>query len=139
VRSIGILGLVLAVASCGVPKSVVEVQTRTMDRLREDSLRAELRIAAVRDSLVAVERWGSQSEQASLELARDLERRADELKLAQLRADSLAERVLRNATQRDVWRLERLAAERAMLAAQRRADSLQEVVVKLQAAPKKRR
>lgn len=138
-RSIGILGLVLAVASCGVPKSVVEVQTRTMDRLREDSLRAELRIAAVRDSLVAVERWGSQSEQASLELARDLERRADELKLAQLRADSLAERVLRNATQRDVWRLERLAAERAMLAAQRRADSLQEVVVKLQAAPKKRR
>jgi hypothetical protein len=131
--------LVLAVASCGVPKSVVEVQTRTMDRLREDSLRAELRIAAVRDSLVAVERWGSQSEQASLELARDLERRADELKLAQLRADSLAERVLRNATQRDVWRLERLAAERAMLAAQRRADSLQEVVVKLQAAPKKRR
>jgi hypothetical protein len=113
--------LVLAVASCGVPKSVVEVQTRTMDRLREDSLRAELRIAAVRDSLV------------------ELERRADELKLAQLRADSLAERVLRNATQRDVWRLERLAAERAMLAAQRRADSLQEVVVKLQAAPKKRR
>ncbi|MEY4649985.1 MAG: hypothetical protein RJA06_58 [Bacteroidota bacterium] len=138
-RSIGILGLVLAVASCGVPKSVVEVQTRTMDRLREDSLRAELRIAAVRDSLVAVERWGSQSEQASLELARELERRADELKLAQLRADSLAERVLRNATQRDVWRLERLAAERTMLAAQRRADSLQEVVVKLQAAPKKRR
>lgn len=138
-RSIGILGLVLAVASCGVPKSVVEVQTRSMDRLREDSLRAELRIAAVRDSLVAVERWGSQSEQASLELARELERRADELKLAQLRADSLAERVLRNATQRDVWRLERLAAERAMLAAQRRADSLQEVVVKLQAAPKKRR
>lgn len=138
-RSIGILGLVLAVASCGVPKSVVEVQTRTMDRLREDSLRAELRIAAVRDSLVAVERWGSQSEQASLELARELERRADELKLAQLRADSLSERVLRNATQRDVWRLERLAAERAMLAAQRRADSLQEVVVKLQAAPKKRR
>ena len=138
-RSIGILGLVLAVASCGVPKSVVEVQTRTMDRLREDSLRAELRIAAVRDSLVAVERWGFQSEQASLELARDLERRADELKLAQLRADSLAERVLRNATQRDVWRLERLAAERTMLAAQRRADSLQEVVVKLQAAPKKRR
>jgi hypothetical protein len=131
--------LVLAVASCGVPKSVVEVQTRTMDRLREDSLRAELRIAAVRDSLVAVERWGSQSEQASLELARELERRADELKLAQLRADSLAERVLRNATQRDVWRLERLAAERTMLAAQRRADSLQEVVVKLQAAPKKRR
>jgi hypothetical protein len=131
--------LVLAVASCGVPKSVVEVQTRSMDRLREDSLRAELRIAAVRDSLVAVERWGSQSEQASLELARELERRADELKLAQLRADSLAERVLRNATQRDVWRLERLAAERAMLAAQRRADSLQEVVVKLQAAPKKRR
>jgi hypothetical protein len=131
--------LVLAVASCGVPKSVVEVQTRTMDRLREDSLRAELRIAAVRDSLVAVERWGSQSEQASLELARELERRADELKLAQLRADSLAERVLRNATQRDVWRLERLAAERAMLAAQRRADSLQEVVVQLQAAPKKRR
>jgi hypothetical protein len=110
-----------------------------MDRLREDSLRAELRIAAVRDSLVAVERWGSQSEQASLELARELERRADELKLAQLRADSLAERVLRNATQRDVWRLERLAAERAMLAAQRRADPLQEVVVKLQAAPKKRR
>ncbi len=138
-RSIGILGLVLAVASCGVPKSVVEVQTRTMDRLREDSLRAELRIAAVRDSLVAVERWGSLSEQASLELARELERRADELKLAQLRADSLAERVLRNATQRDVWRLERLAAERAMLAAQRRADSLQEVVVKLQDAPKKRR
>jgi hypothetical protein len=139
VRSIGILGLVLAVASCGVPKSVVEVQTRTMHRLREDSLRAELRIAAVRDSLVAVERWGFQSEQASLELARELERRADELKLAQLRADSLAERVLRNATQRDVWRLERLAAERTMLAAQRRADSLQEVVVKLQAAPKKRR
>ncbi len=138
-RSIGILGLVLAVASCGVPKSVVEVQTRTMHRLREDSLRAELRIAAVRDSLVAVERWGFQSEQASLELARELERRADELKLAQLRADSLAERVLRNATQRDVWRLERLAAERTMLAAQRRADSLQEVVVKLQAAPKKRR
>jgi len=139
VRSIGILGLVLAVASCGVPKSVVEVQTRTMDRLREDSLRAELRIAAVRDSLVALERWGSQSEQASLELARELERRADELKLAQLRADSLAERVLRNATQRDVWRLERLAVERTMLAAQRRADSLEEVVVKLQAAPKKRR
>jgi hypothetical protein len=86
-----------------------------------------------------VERWGAQSEQASLELAKELEVKADELKLAQLRADSLQERVLRNATQRDVWRLERLAAERAMLAAQRRADSLLEVVAKLQAAPKKRR
>ena len=60
--------------------------------------------------------------------------------MTQLRADSLQDRVLRNATQRDVWRLERLAAERAKLAAERRADSLSELLVKLPApAVKKKR
>lgn len=138
-RTLIVLVTLSLVAACGVPKKVVEAQLGVLDRLRQDSANAELRVAAVRDSLLAVERWGAQSEQASLELAKELEVKADELKLAQLRADSLQERVLRNATQRDVWRLERLAAERAMLAAQRRADSLLEVVAKLQAAPKKRR
>ncbi len=138
-RTLIVLGTLGLVAACGVPKKVVEAQLSVLDRLRQDSANAELRVAAVRDSLLAVERWGAQSEQASLELAKELEVKADELKIAQLRADSLQERVLRNATQRDVWRLERLAAERAMLATQRRADSLMEVVAKLQAAPKKRR
>jgi hypothetical protein len=139
VRTLLLIGTLVGVAACGVPKKVVEAQSGVISRLRQDSANAELRVAAVRDSLLAVERWGAQSEQASLELAKELEVKADELKLAQLRADSLQERVLRNATQRDVWRLERLAAERAMLATQRRADSLMEVVAKLQAAPKKRR
>ena len=138
-RTLIVLGTLSLVAACGVPKKVVVAQSSVLDRLRQDSALAELRVAAVRDSLIAVERWGAQSEQASLELAKELEVKVDELKLAQLRADSLQERVLRNATQRDVWRLERLAAERAMLAAQRRADSLLDVVAKLQAAPKKRR
>jgi hypothetical protein len=56
----------------------------------------------------------------------------------QVRADSLQERVLKNASQRDVWRLERLASERAMLKANRRSDSLQEVVLQLQSAKKRR-
>jgi len=47
--------------------------------------------------------------------------------------------VLRNATQRDVWRLERLAAERAKLAAERRADSLSELLLKLPAPSAKKR
>ena len=109
-----------------------------VDRLRADSATSHVRVLAVRDSLHAIENWGEQSEKASVELARELERKADELQLAQLRADSLQERVLKNATQRDVWRLERLAAERKMLKAQRRADSLQEVVIQLQTAKKRR-
>jgi len=127
-----------AVASCVVPKQAVERQVAVVDRLRADSASAHVRVLAVRDSLHAIENWGEQSEKASVELARELERKADELQLAQLRADSLQERVLKNATQRDVWRLERLAAERKMLKAQRRADSLQEVVIQLQTAKKRR-
>jgi len=127
-----------AVASCVVPKQAVERQVAVVDRLRADSATAHVRVFAVRDSLHAIENWGEQSEKASVELARELERKADELQLAQLRADSLQERVLKNATQRDVWRLERLAAERKMLKAQRRADSLQEVVIQLQTAKKRR-
>ena len=138
-RSIILLGLTaVAVASCVVPKQVVDRQLAVVDRLRADSAMAHVRVLAVRDSLQAIENWGEQSEKASVELARELERKADELQLAQLRADSLQERVLKNATQRDVWRLERLAAERKMLKAQRRADSLQEVVVQLQTAKKHR-
>jgi hypothetical protein len=139
VRSIILVSLAAAaVASCVVPKQAVERQVAVVDRLRADSTMAHVRVLAVRDSLQAIENWGEQSEKASVELARELERKADELQLAQLRADSLQDRVLKNATQRDVWRLERLAAERKMLKAQRRADSLQEVVVQLQ-TPKKRR
>lgn len=135
-----LLGMAAVIAACGVPQKVVDAQSAVVQRLRQDSATAELRLAAVRDSLAAVERWGAQSEQASLELAQELERSARELKLAQLRADSLQERVLRNATQRDVWRLERLAAERAKLAAERRSDSLSELLVKLPApAVKKKR
>jgi len=128
----------VAVASCVVPKQAVDRQVAVVDRLRADSATAHVRVLAVRDSLQAIENWGEQSEKASVELARELERKADELQLAQLRADSLHERVLKNATQRDVWRLERLATERKMLKAQRRADSLQEVVVQLQTAKKRR-
>jgi len=128
----------VAVASCVVPKQVVDRQLTVLDRLRADSATAHVRVLAVRDSLQAIENWGEQSEQASVELARELERKADELQLAQLRSDSLQERVLKNATQRDVWRLERLAAERKMLKAQRRADSLQEVVIQLQTIKKRR-
>jgi hypothetical protein len=128
----------VAVASCVVPKQAVDRQVAVVDRLRADSATAHVRVLAVRDSLQAIENWGEQSEKASVELARELERKADELQLAQLRADSLHERVLKNATQRDVWRLERLAAERKMLKAQRRADSLQEVIVQLQTAKKRR-
>lgn len=135
-----LLGMAAVIAACGVPQKVVDAQSAVVQRLRQDSATAELRLAAVRDSLAAVERWGAQSEQASLELAQELERSARELKLAQLRADSLQDRVLRNATQRDVWRLERLAAERAKLAAERRADSLSELLVNLPApAVKKKR
>lgn len=135
-----LLGMAAVITACGVPQKVVDAQSAVVQRLRQDSATAELRLAAVRDSLAAVERWGAQSEQASLELAQELERSARELKLAQLRADSLQDRVLRNATQRDVWRLERLAAERAKLAAERRADSLSELLVKLPApAVKKKR
>ena len=138
-RSIILLSLsAVAVASCVVPKQVVDRHMAAVDRLRADSATSHVRVLAVRDSLQAIENWGEQSEQASIQLARELERKADELQLAQLRADSLQERVLKNATQRDVWRLERLAAERKMLKAQRRADSLQEVVIQLQ-TPKKRR
>ncbi len=128
----------MAVASCVVPKQAVDRQVAVVDRLRADSATAHVRVLAVRDSLQAIENWGEQSEKASVELARELERKADELQLAQLRADSLHERVLKNATQRDVWRLERLATERKMLKAQRRADSLQEVIVQLQTAKKRR-
>ena len=128
----------MAVASCVVPKQAVDRQVAVVDRLRADSATAHVRVLAVRDSLQAIENWGEQSEKASVELARELERKADELQLAQLRADSLHGRVLKNATQRDVWRLERLAAERKMLKAQRRADSLQEVIVQLQTAKKRR-
>ncbi len=138
-RSLLLLGIAVAVAACGVPRTVVNAQSAVVERLRNDSATAGLRLAAVRDSLVAIERWGSQSEQASLELAKELERNAAELKLAQLRADSLQDRVLRNATQRDVWRLERLAAERAKLAAERRADSLSELLLKLPAPSAKKR
>ncbi len=135
-----LLGMAAVIAACGVPQKVVDAQSAVVQRLRQDSATAELRLVAVRDSLAAVERWGAQSEQASLELAQELERSARELKLAQLRADSLQDRVLRNATQRDVWRLERLAAERAKLAAERRADSLSELLVNLPApAVKKKR
>lgn len=138
-RSIILLSLAaVAVASCVVPKQVVDRQLTVLDRLRADSATAHVRVLAVRDSLQAIENWGEQSEQASVELARELERKADELQLAQLRSDSLQERVLKNATQRDVWRLERLAAERKMLKAQRRADSLQEVVIQLQTIKKRR-
>lgn len=138
-RSFILLSLAtVAVASCVVPKQAVERQVAVVDRLRADSASAHVRVLAVRDSLQAIENWGEQSEKASVELARELERKADELQLAQLRADSLHERVLKNATQRDVWRLERLAAERKMLKAQRRADSLQEVVILLQTAKKRR-
>lgn len=138
-RSIILLSLAaVAVASCVVPKQAVDRQVAVVDRLRADSALAHVRVLAVRDSLQAIENWGEQSEKASVELARELERKADELQLAQLRADSLHERVLKNATQRDVWRLERLAAERKMLKAQRRADSLQEVVVQLQTSKKRR-
>lgn len=133
-----ILGLAAAVTSCVVPKKVAESQAAVLTRLRSDSSEFQLRLVSVRDSLRAVEQWGSQSELASIELARELERKGDELQLAQVRADSLYDRVLKNATQRDVWRLERLAAERKMLKSQRRADSLQDVVVQLQATKKRR-
>lgn len=137
-RSVILLSLAAgAVASCVVPKQAVERQLEVVDRLRADSVSAHVRMLAVRDSLQAIENWGEQSEKASVELARELERKADELKLAQLRADSLQERVLKNATQRDVWRLERLAAERKMLKAQRRADSLHDVVVEIKRAKKR--
>lgn len=137
-RSVILLSLAaVAVASCVVPKQAVERQVAVVNRLRTDSASAHVQLLAVRDSLQAIENWGEQSEKASIELARELERKADELQLAQLRADSLQERVLKNATQRDVWRLERLAAERKMLKAQRRADSLHDVVVEIKRAKKR--
>ncbi len=137
-RSIVFLGVAALVGSCVVPKKAIEAQAAVVGRLRQDSATAELRLVQVRDSLRAVENWGAQSEKASVELARELEAKADALALEKLRGDSLYDRVLKNATQRDVWRLERLAAERKMLKAQRRADSLQELVLQLQ-TPKKRR
>lgn len=133
-----LLCILATTAACGVPKSLVEAQSSVIDRLRSDSTVAQFQVVAVRDSLRAVEAWGVQSELASIELAKALEAREEALQLAQLRADSLQDRVLKNATQRDVWRLERLAAERAMLKSQRRADSLQEVILQLRSATKRR-
>jgi hypothetical protein len=121
-----------------VPKDAYEAQVLQANRLRSDSLIADQRLYAVRDSLSALDSWASQSEQALIELAQELELRTQELAAMQVRADSLQERVLKNASQRDVWRLERLASERAMLKANRRSDSLQEVVLQLQSAKKRR-
>ena len=88
--------------------------------------------------MTTLDSWAGQSEQALIELAQELEVRTQELAAMQVRADSLQERVLKNASQRDVWRLERLASERAMLKANRKSDSLQAVVPQLQSAKKRR-
>jgi hypothetical protein len=130
--------MLVFVASCGVPKDAYEAQVVQTSRLRSDSLIADQRLHAVRDSLLTLDSWAGQSEQALIELAQELELRTQELAAMQVRADSLQERVLKNASQRDVWRLERLASERAMLRANRRSDSLQEVVLQLQSAKKRR-
>ena len=130
--------MLVFVASCGVPKDAYEAQVVQTSRLRSDSLIADHRLHAVRDSLSTLDSWAGQSEQALIELAQELEQRTQELAAMQVRADSLQERVLKNASQRDVWRLERLASERAMLKANRRSDSLQEVVLQLQSAKKRR-
>jgi len=130
--------MLVFVASCGVPKDAYEAQVVQTSRLRSDSLIADQRLHAVRDSLSTLDSWAGQSEQALIELAQELEQRTQELAAMQVRADSLQERVLKNASQRDVWRLERLASERAMLKANRRSDSLQEVVLQLQSAKKRR-
>jgi len=130
--------MLVFVASCGVPKDAYEAQVVQTSRLRSDSLIADQRLHAVRDSLSTLDSWAGQSEQALIELAQELELRTQELGAMQVRADSLQERVLKNASQRDVWRLERLASERAMLKANRRSDSLQEVVLQLQSAKKRR-
>ena len=130
--------MLVFVASCGVPKDAYEAQVVQTSRLRSDSLIADQRLHAVRDSLLTLDSWAGQSEQALIELAQELELRTQELAAMQVRADSLQERVLKNASQRDVWRLERLASERAMLKANRRSDSLQEVVLQLQSAKKRR-
>lgn len=130
--------MLVFVASCGVPKDAYEAQVVQTSRLRSDSLIADQRLHAVRDSLSTLDSWAGQSEQALIELAQELEQRTQELAAMQVRADSLQERVLKNASQRDVWRLERLASERAMLKASRRSDSLQEVVLQLQSAKKRR-
>jgi hypothetical protein len=130
--------MLVFVASCGVPKDAYEAQVVQTSRLRSDSLIADQRLHAVRDSLSTLDSWAGQSEQALIELAQELELRTQELAAMQVRADSLQERVLKNASQRDVWRLERLASERAMLKANRKSDSLQEVVLQLQSAKKRR-
>ena len=137
-RTLVQLGILVFVASCGVPKDAFEAQVLQANRLRSDSLIADQRLYAVRDSLSTLDSWAGQSEQALIELAQELELRTQELAAVQVRADSLQERVLKNASQRDVWRLERLASERAMLKANRRSDSLQEVVLQLQSAKKRR-
>ncbi len=129
--------MLVFVASCGVPKDAYEAQVVQTSRLRSDSLIVDQRLHAVRDSLSTLDSWAGQSEQALIELAQELELRTQELAAMQVRADSLQERVLKNASQRDVWRLERLASERAMLKANRRSDSLQEVVLQLQSAKKR--
>lgn len=137
-RTLVLLGILVIVASCGVPKKDYEAQVSQANRLRSDSLIADQRLYAVRDSLSTLDSWAGQSEQALMELAQELELRTQDLAAMQVRADSLQERVIRNASQRDVWRLERLASERAMLKANRRSDSLQEVVLQLQSAKKRR-
>lgn len=137
-RTLVLLGILVIVASCGVPKKDYEAQVSQANRLRSDSLIADQRLYAVRDSLSTLDSWAGQSEQALMELAQELELRTQNLAAMQVRADSLQERVIRNASQRDVWRLERLASERAMLKANRRSDSLQEVVLQLQSAKKRR-
>ncbi|MSP66350.1 MAG: hypothetical protein EXR22_06430 [Flavobacteriaceae bacterium] len=137
-RTLVLPGILVFVASCGVPKDAYEAQVVQSNRLRSDSLLADQRLHAVRDSLSTLDSWAGQSEQALIELALELELRTQELAAMQVRADSLQERVLKNASQRDVWRLERLASERAMLKANRKSDSLQEVVLQLQSAKKRR-
>lgn len=137
-RTLVLLGILVIAASCGVPKQDYEAQVSQANRLRSDSLIADQRLYAVRDSLSTLDSWAGQSEQALIELAQELELRTQDLAALKVRADSLQERVIRNASQRDVWRLERLASERAMLKANRKSDSLQEVVLQLQSAKKRR-
>lgn len=137
-RTLVLLGILVIAASCGVPKQDYEAQVSRANRLRSDSLIADQRLYAVRDSLTTLDSWAGQSEQALMELAQELELRTQDLAALKVRADSLQERVIRNASQRDVWRLERLASERSMLKANRRSDSLQEVVLQLQSAKKRR-
>lgn len=137
-RTLVQLGILVIAASCGVPKQDYEAQVSQAKRLRSDSLIVDQRLYAVRDSLSTLDSWAGQSEQALIELAQELELRTQDLAALKVRADSLQERVIRNASQRDVWRLERLASERAMLKANRKSDSLQEVLVLLQSSKKRR-